>query len=111
MWMVVLSTCSADCLYVGVLHRAIVEAQNTAKGADVASAFVFRIVIGSLFIAEYFIGLDGHGRAAGRPMTLLFGAVFVIYGVYGYFQRAALQRRRMAASVTRTESVQPLEHP
>lgn len=75
-----------------------------------ASAFVFRIVIGTLFIIEYFIGLDGHGRGAGRPMTLIFGTAFVIYGVYGCVQRAALQKRRLAASLNRTDTAQPAEH-
>jgi hypothetical protein len=67
-----------------------------------AAAFIFRIVLGILFIVEYFIGLDGHGRGAGRPMTLLFGAAFVIYGIYGCFQSSATQRRRVATSTQRT---------
>ena len=67
-----------------------------------AAAFIFRVVLGILFIVEYFIGLDGHGRAAGRPMTLLFGAAFLVYGVYGCVQSAAIQRRRVALNTQRT---------
>lgn len=66
------------------------------------SLLVFRIVIGALFIIEYFVGLDGHGRGAGRLMPLLFGSAFILYGIYGSFQRAALRKRRMMASASRT---------
>jgi hypothetical protein len=48
--------------------------------------FIYRFIIGSLFIAEYFVGVDGHGRAAGNVMTLLFGIAFVGYGLYGFTQ-------------------------
>ena len=45
--------------------------------------FVFRIIIGSLFVSEYFVGFDGHGRGAGQIMILFFGLAFVGYGLYG----------------------------
>lgn len=61
------------------------------------SVFIFRIIIGTLFIIEYFVGIDGHGRGGGRLMTLLFGSAFVLYGVYGSLQRASLRRRRITS--------------
>ena len=48
--------------------------------------FIFRIVIGAIFLLQYFIGMDGHGRGAGNLIILLFGLAFVGYGCVGLFQ-------------------------
>jgi hypothetical protein len=60
------------------------------------SGFIFRIIIGLLFIAEYFVGFDGHGRGAGNIITLLFGAAFAGYGFFGFVQREALRKKAVA---------------
>ena len=54
--------------------------------------FVFRLVIGALFITQYFVGIDGHGRGAGQIMLLAFGLAFVGYALYG-FSRIAVAKR------------------
>jgi hypothetical protein len=50
------------------------------------SLFAFRIVIGAIFLLQYFIGIDGHGRGAGNLIILLFGLAFVGYGCFGLIQ-------------------------
>lgn len=57
------------------------------------SGFVFRIIIGALFIAQYFLGFDGRGHGAGNVMFLLFGVAFIGYGCYGVVQREALRKK------------------
>jgi hypothetical protein len=75
------------------------------------TAFIFRMVIGALFILEYFAGFDGHGLGAGRPLTLLFGIAFVGYGIVGSVQRASLRKRilqqRASAASTIGHSSKP----
>ena len=56
------------------------------------SAFIFRLVIGLLFIAQYFVGFDGHGRGSGNIITLLFGIAFAGYGIYGLYQASAVKK-------------------
>ena len=48
--------------------------------------YVFRIVLGAIFLLQYFIGIDGHGRGAGNLIILLFGLAFVGYGCFGIMQ-------------------------
>jgi hypothetical protein len=50
------------------------------------SIFVFRIIIGAIFLLQYLVGIDGHGRGAGNLMILLFGLAFVGYGCFGIMQ-------------------------
>jgi hypothetical protein len=57
------------------------------------STFVYRIIIGLIFIGEYFVGFDGHGRGAGNVMLLLFGIAIGGYGLYGFVQREALRKK------------------
>jgi hypothetical protein len=48
--------------------------------------FIFRVVIGAIFLLQYFVGIDGHGRGAGNLIILLFGLAFIGYGCSGLFQ-------------------------
>jgi hypothetical protein len=48
--------------------------------------FIFRVVIGAIFLLQYFVGIDGHGRGAGNLIILLFGLAFIGYGCFGLFQ-------------------------
>jgi hypothetical protein len=54
------------------------------------------IIIGGLFVAQYFVGFDGHRHGAGNPITLVFGLAFVVIASYSARQRAAM-RKKMAA--------------
>jgi hypothetical protein len=50
------------------------------------SIFIFRIIIGAIFLLQYFVGIDGHGRGAGNLIILLFGLAFIGYGLFGVMQ-------------------------
>ncbi|HKS88032.1 MAG TPA: hypothetical protein VJR70_01205 [Stellaceae bacterium] len=54
--------------------------------------FVFRLLVGALFITQYFVGLDGHGKGAGQIMLLAFGFAFVGYALYGVSRIAGAKR-------------------
>jgi hypothetical protein len=75
------------------------------------AAFLFRVVIGVLFILEYFVGFDGHGLRAGRPLTLLFGIAFVAYGFVGLIQRASLRKRILQRRASATSTIGPSSNP
>jgi hypothetical protein len=60
---------------------------------DSKSSFIFRIIIGALFMVQYFLGFDGHGHGAGNIITLLFGIVFAGYGCIGLIQRTVLIKK------------------
>jgi hypothetical protein len=49
---------------------------------------MFRIIIGAIFVAEYFVGFDGHGKGAHQIMILLFGVAFVGYGLFQFASKA-----------------------
>jgi hypothetical protein len=57
------------------------------------SSFVFRIMIGAVFIAAYFFGFNGRNPGAGNVVFLLFGIIFAGYGLYGFVQRAATRKK------------------
>lgn len=57
------------------------------------SSFVFRIMIGAVFIAAYFFRFDGRNPGAGNVVFLLFGIIFAVYGCFGFVQRAAMRKK------------------
>jgi hypothetical protein len=57
------------------------------------SSFVFRILIGAVFIVAYFFGFGGRNPGAGNVVFLLFGIIFAVYGFYGLVHRAAMRKK------------------
>jgi hypothetical protein len=50
---------------------------------------VFRILLGMIFVAQYFFG-GNYGQ--GNKFLLLFGALFIGYGLFGLIQITSKRR-------------------
>ena len=62
---------------------------------------IFQIVVGSLFIAQYFFGIDGHGSGAGNIITLLIGILFAVFGIARLLLKVLKTRNALAGKIER----------